>query len=298
MVRNAIYEGTVVHHRHAPVDHRFTYRVAMPFADLDELDRLFRLHPLWSVERPNAVSFRRRDFLPDRPGTLAGAVRDLVSERLGRRPAGPVAMLAHLRTWGWLFNPITLYYCFDADGARVEALVVEVTNTPWHERHVYVVGGPGRHQFAKDLHVSPFFGMDMAYELSYGEPGARLSLSMRATRGEERLFDAGLRLERHDADRHALGRLVWHPGLTTMGVSAGIYRQALRLWLAGTPVVPHPGRHPAVAPGPGRHPAASPVAPARQAVPGAATGSASGSAGSGPRPGTTACSPRHQVGHG
>jgi uncharacterized protein len=250
-MRSAVYEGTVVHHRHTPVDHRFSYRVALPFVDLDELDLFFRLHPLWSVERPNAVSFRRRDYLPDRPGSLATAVRDLVDEHFGYRPTGPVAMLAHPRTWGWLFNPIALYYCFDPEGAHVEGLVAEVTNTPWHERHVYVVGEPGRHRFAKELHVSPFFGMDMDYELAYGEPGDRLSLSMRTTRGDERLFDAGLRLERHDADRASLGRLVWHPRLTTMGVSAGIYRQALSLWRTGAPVVSHPLRSSAEASVPG-----------------------------------------------
>ena len=241
-MRSALYEGTVFHHRRTPVDHRFSYRIALPFVDLDELDGLCRLHPLWSAERHNAVSFWRRDYLPGRPGPLADVVRDLVEERLGRRPSGPVAMLAHLRTWGWLFNPIALYYCFDQDAVRVEALVAEVTNTPWHERHVYVVGEPGRHRFAKELHVSPFFDMDMDYELAYREPGNRLSLSMRTVRGDEMLFDAGLRLQRYEADRHALGRLVWNHPFTTMRVSAGIYRQALALWRAGVPFVPHPRR--------------------------------------------------------
>ncbi|MDA8309887.1 MAG: DUF1365 family protein [Actinomycetota bacterium] len=255
-MRSAIYEGTVVHHRLATVDHRFSYRIAMPFVDLDEIDDLCRLHPLWSAERPNVVSYRRRDFLPDRPGPLADAVRDLVAERLGCRPRGPVAMLGHLRTWGWLFNPITLYYCFDPEGVHVESLVAEVTNTPWHERHVYVVGGPGRHRFQKELHVSPFFDSDMDYELSYREPGEHLGLSMRNVRGGETLFGAGLRLERHEADRRALGRLVWSHRLMTMRVSAGIYRQAAALRRAGAPIVPHPSGRPlsrALVTGLGRH---------------------------------------------
>ena len=239
-MRSAIYDGTVVHRRRSPVPHRFSYRIALPFVDLDELDAVCGLHPLWSVERRNVVSFRRRDYLPDRPGPLADAVRDLAGERLGRRPSGPVAMLAHLRTWGWLFNPIALYYCFDPAASRVEALVAEVTNTPWHERHVYVVGEPGRHRFAKALHVSPFFDMDMDYELRYDAPGDHLSLSMQTVRGGEVLFDAGLRLERRAADRDALGRLVWRHPLSTVQVSAGIYRQAFALFRAGAPFVPHP----------------------------------------------------------
>jgi DUF1365 family protein len=239
-MKSALYEGTIVHHRRAPVDHRFSYRLALPLVDLDELDQLCRLHPLWSVERRNIVSFWRRDYLSDRAGPLKDAVHDLVEEQLGRRPDGRVAMLAHPRTWGWLFNPITLYYCFDEAGARVEALVAEVTNTPWHERHVYVVGGAGRHRFPKEMHVSPFFGMDMDYELTYGEPGDRLSLSMRAVRGNDTLFDSGLRLERREADRRALGGLVWGAPFPTMRVSGAIYRQALALWRAGAPFVPHP----------------------------------------------------------
>ena len=241
-MRSALYEGTVVHHRRSTVDHRFSYPIALPLVDLDEIDELARLHPLWSVDRHNVVSLWRRDYLPDRKGPLKEVVHDLVEERLGRRPAGPVAMLAHARTWGWLFNPIALYYCFNEEAARVEALVAEVTNTPWHERHVYVVGEPGRHRFPKEMHVSPFFDMDMDYELAYAEPRDRLSLSMRAVRGDEVLFGAGLRLQRREADRRTLGRLVWHHRFTTARVSAGIYREALALWRAGTPVVPHPRR--------------------------------------------------------
>ncbi len=241
-MKSALYEGTIVHHRLTPVQHRFSYRIALPLVDLDEVEELAGLHPLWSVERHNVVSFWRRDYLPGRTGPLRDVVHDLVAEHLGHRPSGPVAMLAHPRTWGWLFNPIALYYCFDAKADRVEALVAEVTNTPWHERHVYVVGEPGRHRLPKELHVSPFFGMDMDYELTYGEPGDRLSLSMRIVGGNETLFDASLRLQRREADPHSLGRLVWGHPFTTMRVSGAIYREALALWRKGVPFVAHPRR--------------------------------------------------------
>jgi len=241
VVTSALYEGTVLHHRRGAVDHRFAYRVVLPFVDLDELDALLAIHPRWTAERGDLVSFRRRDYLPDRQGSLKDAVHDLVEERLGWRPAGPVAMLAHLRTWGWLFNPIALFYCFEPKSGGVEALVAEVTNTPWHERHVYVVGAPGRHRLHKALHVSPFLGMDMDYVLAYTEPKDSLRLTMRSVRGGETLFDAALRLRRREVDRRALGRLAWNP-LATARVSAAIYRQALSLWRAGAPFVRHPDR--------------------------------------------------------
>ena len=241
-MRSALYEGTVLHHRREPIDHRFSYRVALPLIDLDELAELCALHPLWSSERRNVVTVRRRDYLPGGPALLADAARDAAAARLGYRPTGPVAMLAHPRTWGWLFNPITLFYCFDATGERVEALVGEVTNTPWHERRVYSVGAPGSHRFSKTLHVSPFFSMDMDYELAYSPPGDQLLMRMSALTEGQAVFRAALRLERRQMDRRALSRLVFGYPFMTLRVSAGIYRQAFALWRSGAPFVPHPRR--------------------------------------------------------
>ena len=240
-MRSAIYEGIVIHNRRDPVEHRFQYRVVLPLVDLDEIDELCRLHPLWSNGHSNVVSYRRRDYLGGGPMPLAQAVRDTVEDRLGARPTGPVAMLAHPRTWGWLFNPIALYYCFDPTGTRVEALVAEVTNTPWHERHAYVVGRPGTHQFDKAMHVSPFFGMDLRYELCYRAPGSSLPLRISTIRDGDTVFDAVMHLERREASRRELGRIVYSYPFMTMRVSAAIYRQAYALRRAGVPFVAHPG---------------------------------------------------------
>ena len=239
-MRSAVYEGIVSHHRRHPIDHRFQYRVAMPLLDLDEIEELCSLHPLWSNERSNVVSYRRSDYLGGGAMPLAQAVRETVEDRLGTRLSGPIAMLAYPRTWGWLFNPVTLYYCFGATGTGVDALVAEVTNTPWHERHAYVVGQPGTHRFDKALHVSPFFGMDMQYELVYRAPGQRLSLRIRTIREGSVVFDAVMHLERREASRRELGRLVFSHPFMTMRVSAAIYRQAFVLGRAGAPFVTHP----------------------------------------------------------
>jgi len=239
-MKSAIYEGTVIHHRRGPIDHRFRYRIALPLVDLDEIDELCNLHPLWSHGRPNVVSYRRVDYLGQMTRPLTDAVRDTVENRLGTRPSGSISMLAHPRTWGWLFNPIALYYCFDPTGTSVVALVAEVTNTPWHERHAYVVGPPGSHRFDKVMHVSPFFGMDLRYDLSYTSPGQHLSLRIASMRRENTVFDAGLQLERREATRRELGRLIFTHPFMTMKVSAAIYRQAFALWRAGAPFVPHP----------------------------------------------------------
>ena len=240
--RSAIYEGTVTHRRPGPAGHRFTQAVVMALIDLGEVDDLCRLHPLWSAHRPAPVWFRRADYLGDDALPLDRAVADLVAQRTGTRPSGPIAVLTNPRTWGWLFNPISCYFCFDPEGTRVEWTAIEVTNTPWHERHCYVVGAPGVHELTKVVHVSPFLGMDLSYRLAYSEPGEELAINFTVGGPDGPQLDAGVSLERRPADRRSLSRVAWAPGQGTMGVSFGIYRQALALWRKGTRVHPHPDR--------------------------------------------------------
>ena len=244
-LRSAVYEGRVVHRRFNPVDHRFSYRIALVLLDLAEVDAVCRLHPLWSAERANAVTFRRTDYLGDPSVPLDVAVRDLVESGTGTRPTGPIAVLTQLRTWGWLFNPITTYYCYDPAGAEVTSTVVEVTNTPWHERTAYVLDGTGTHRVAKGMHVSPFLPMDLTHRFTIGVPGDRLTLAVDDFRGDDQVFGASMALTRLSAGRRAQGRLLWRFPLMTLRVSWGIYRQALVLRLKGAPFHRHPDhRHP------------------------------------------------------
>ena len=141
-MHSALYEGWVRHRRHRPVAHEFRFPLCMVYLDLDELPELFRDSWLWSAERPALAWFRRADHLgpPDAP--LAQCVRDRVAAITGRRPAGPVRLLTHLRYAGFAMNPVSFYYCFDAGGERLEAVLAEVTNTPWRERHP-ILAAPG-----------------------------------------------------------------------------------------------------------------------------------------------------------
>lgn len=108
----------------------------LAYIDLDELPRL--LDGRLVAARRGVVRFRREDYLGDRRIPLDQAVRDTVQARTGRRPGGPIRVLTHLRTFGHCFNPVSFYYCFEPAGGQVEALVAEVTNTPWGERQAYV----------------------------------------------------------------------------------------------------------------------------------------------------------------
>ncbi len=247
-LRSAMYEGVLVHARFGPRPrHAFSYKVAMPLLDLAEVDDVMSLHPAWSARRAAPVRFRREDFLGDPALPLDQVVRDLVTERTGRRPDGPVALLANLRTWGWLFNPISLYFCADVadhpgEPGGIESLVAEVENTPWHERHAYVVGPPGRHRFAKELHVSPFLPPRLDYELRYTAPGPQLTVGLDVLEADHRLFAATLFLRRRLLDRAALGHLLCSYPAMTHRITASIYAQAARLRLKGAPFFGHPAR--------------------------------------------------------
>ena len=248
-LRSAMYEGALIHARFGPgPTHSFRYNLAMPLLDLAEVDDVMGLHPAWSARRASPVRFRRQDFLGDPATPLYRAVRNLVAERTGRSPEGPVAMLTNLRTWGWLFNPISLYFCADTtertgDPGPISSLVAEVENTPWHDRHAYVVGPPGRHRFAKELHVSPFLPMGLDYELRYSAPGEHLTVGLDVLQDDQRLFAATLLLRRRSLDRAALGRLLWSYPAMTYRVSASIYAHAARLALKGAPFFSHPARN-------------------------------------------------------
>ncbi|MFT3914070.1 MAG: DUF1365 domain-containing protein [Anaeromyxobacteraceae bacterium] len=256
---SCLYEGTVQHRRRAPTEHALRYRVFMVMLDLGELDRVFAGRWLWSIGRPNLAAWRREDHLGDPARPLDEAVRDLVEQELGRRPAGPVRLLTHLRYFGYGFNPVSFYYCFAADGA-LDAIVGEVNNTPWNERHPYVLdarsldSGPAlagptlgtnggrsyRFKFPKAFHVSPFMGMAQTYDWRFSVPGDRLAVHMDNLEGGRSIFDATLALERRPMTGLALASVLLRFPAMTAKVIAAIYWNALLLWWKRTPYHEHP----------------------------------------------------------
>lgn len=258
--------GTVWHRRRAPKDHSFRYKLWFSLLDVDRLDERFSRSRLWSLGRFGLVRFRRKDYFHE-PGapeaSLGEAVRDRVGHELGERPGGPVRMLTHLRQWGLAFNPVTIYFAHRADGDLL-AILAEVHNTPWNERHAYVLdardqAGPDfRFRFGKDFHVSPFLPMDMNYEWRFGlhlnmgpqqdESPQRLDVHMRVTPADgdsaANRFDAGMRLALAELDVPAMRRLPLTFPLLALKVVGGIYWQALMLYLKRIPFHGHPDSDP------------------------------------------------------
>lgn len=247
---SAIYEGTVRHRRHAPRRHAFTYPMGQLFLDLDELSQVFNGHRLWSVDRRNVAEFRRSDYLGPPHIDLAQAVRQRVRDCTGVFPAGPIRLLTHPRYLGYVFNPVSFYYCYGADGSTLEHVVAEITNTPWGERHAYVLPVSQAQRradhwvwaFPKVFHVSPFLPLARHYRWVLTTPGEELRVYMQVRDEHGTEFDARLALSRRPLDSASLARLLLRYPVMTAQVMAAIHWQALRLWLKRTPVHTHPAK--------------------------------------------------------
>ncbi len=243
MTASAIYEGTIRHRRYVVRHQEFRHRVALAYLDLDELPGL--LGGRLVADRPGLIRFRRADYLGDPQIGLADAVRMLLEHRTGSVPAGPIRLLTYLRTFGHCFNPVSFYYCFTPD-ERLDAVVAEVTNTPWGERHAYVIDRAGSESVLaggseKALHVSPFMSMDQSYSWRVASPGPTLSVHIESREGGRRAFDATLALNRSPLTRASLARVTARYPAATVRTLALIYGHALGLRLKGVPPHAHPG---------------------------------------------------------
>jgi DUF1365 family protein len=242
---SCIYRGVVRHRRLAP-SHRVRLPLFMVYLDLDELDQVFDGRWFWSSRKPNLAWFRRKDHLGDPRIPLDAAVRDLVENRTGRRPEGPVRLLTHLRYFGYCLNPISLYFCYDND-QRIEFVVAEVHNTPWGERHCYILeentelpAGKMRHETGKEFHVSPFMEMALDYRWTITPPGRRFAIHMESYKAQEKLFDVTMSLSRREIEGRTLaGTLLRYPFMT-LQVLLSIYVHAGLLWLKRAQFYPHP----------------------------------------------------------
>jgi uncharacterized protein len=251
----AVCDGEVFHRRHIPAVHEFAQSVAYVWLDPDAPNDLCR-HPLWSSTHIAPARFRSADYGDGSATSLATQVRDDLFAATGKRPSGSVRMLTQVRRWGWLFNPITIYLAWDGDDQGPVGAVLEVTNTPWKERHRYAVAldattaSAGSARFTarvpKVLHVSPFLDERYDYAITLASVDAtgtgdiEFSIDVVTEGTDDVIVTTKLCVNRRPATRRALGASLRHNVAPTHRVSAGIHRQAVGLWAKRVPFVPHP----------------------------------------------------------
>jgi hypothetical protein len=209
--------------------------------NLDEL-RQQRWLPVLGIERAAPMSFRRRDYRGDPARPLDETIREDVQRALGFRPRGPIVLLTHVRVLGFVFNPVSFYYCFD-EHEQLVAVVAEITNTPWRERHAYVLrarDGRVDASFPKGFHVSPFMSMNQVYRWAISPLGERLAIEMTSMEDGARVFAARLVMDRVRLTRWELIKAAAAVPLIGLKVRFDIYWQALRLALKRVPFFTHP----------------------------------------------------------
>ncbi len=254
MIQPGFYRGRLWHRRHEPA-HAFSRDLLLALADVDAIDAApngeLGLAGRWPI------SLRRRDHLASEASskarggggtvTLRRAVAEIVLRRTGRAPSGKMFLVSQPRCFGLTFDPVSFVYCLGDDG--IEAVVAEVTNTPWGERIVYVLSdlepdgkGALRCERPKAMHVSPFFGMDHDYVFALGPPDERLKLSITNHQRGRRVFEAGFDLRRVAAFGEAPAAAVLRHAFMPWETLFGIYTQAARLAWKRAPFHPHPSR--------------------------------------------------------
>ena len=223
MMHSALYVGHVRHARRKPVAHTFRYPLYMLYLDLDELPGAARPWPLFATF-PALLWFRRADHVGDPRRALATSVLDLVAERAGFRPEGPVRLLTHPRTFGLAFNPVSFFYCFASDRTTLQAIVAEINNTPWNQRHCYVFdarSGVLDFEVPKEFHISPFLGMILTHRFRFTVPGDKLGVGVDNSGPDAAGFEAGLALALAPSPNLAPDRDTLAERLARDGVQSG-----------------------------------------------------------------------------
>ena len=247
--KNYLYTGIVGHRRFTPFNRFFKYPLFMAYVDLNTVDSFLKKSWFWNVNKKALISFHREDYHGDPNEDLSESVRDTVYKTIGLEVKGPIRLLTHLRYFGYCFNPVSFYYCFDKKDSKLEAILAEVTNTPWKERHAYVLSSSKdsknskiRSNMKKKLHVSPFWDMNHMYEWVFSSPQKKLNVFMKNFKDGEHVFDATLNMDRMQMNKRNLLKSVFRFPFMTLKVVFWIHFQAFILWLRGATFYTHPSK--------------------------------------------------------
>jgi uncharacterized protein len=252
----SLYFGTVMHARLKPMGHRFTYQVMNALIDIGRLADADRISRLFRVNRRGIFSFYERDHGPRDGSSLRAHVEQLLRARDVELDGGRILLLCYPRLFGYVFNPLSVYYCYDAGGA-LAALIYEVRNTVGGiHSYVLPVGAAEaseagiRQTQDKTFYVSPFIGMAMRYHFRMLPPGESVKVRILETDADGPLLAATFSGRRHGLTTGELVAALLRLPFVTLKVMGAIHFEALRLWLKGARLHPPPRPHPARTAGP------------------------------------------------
>lgn len=244
MTTSCLYDGHILHSRTGPKRNAFRYRLFMWWLDLDELDSVAACVRFFSHNRPGLVTVRSCDHLGDPKRRIKANVQAFLATRGIRLGRGRITMLTNARILGYVFNPVSLYYCYD-EADQLDCVVAEVHNT-FGERHCYVMRPDPAGSFVqpKEFYVSPFITVDGIYRMTLPVPSDRLRVQMELHQDGRQLFRAVLTGGRLPLTTGNLLRMLLKHPLLTHRVTMLIHRQALRLFRSRVPLVPRPDHTP------------------------------------------------------
>jgi uncharacterized protein len=243
-VNSAIYSGRVIHERFKPQAHKFQYKLMMLYLDLDEIGKIFNNIPFWRDDGGRSLAyFNRRDYMSPDEENLKKVVQDAIREQLNISHEGPIRVLTNIRMFGYCFNPVTFYYCFSKDDSKLEFVVAQITNTPWNERHNYVIDtrDSSNMEFMKQFHVSPFLDMNLQYDWFFSHPCEMLKVKMKVADNQD-FLRVNLFLRKKPITSINMLKFLVYYGCSNYNTVFGIYFQALKLYFKKVPFYSHPDK--------------------------------------------------------
>ncbi len=238
-LESAIYRGKVFHQRVVPKFHAFSYDIFLYWLKLSELNHIASSvkHFSMTSERRVLVNFKRNDYLGDPEQSLEQAVLSRMSDLHGSELHGDIFLLGQVRTFGLYFSPVNFYYLRNPQGVYTH-LLAEVSNTPWNQRHHYLVDLSEQKDSAKAFHVSPFNPIDMTYHWRISQPNENLRLQLICSK-EKKHFEASIDMQRIALNSKTLKQTLLSIPSMTIKTVFGIYWQALKLFVKRVPIYTH-----------------------------------------------------------
>ena len=242
---HAVYQGTIAHTRFSSKSHKFSYKTNMLYLDLDELQGAFLGKLFWGYNKPNLASFYRSDFYGDKRKTIKKSIQSLLLNKINLHHKGKVFLLTTIRYFGFAFNPVSFYYCFD-ESSNIQAIVSHITNTPWNEKHAYVhdcrnkPSMSKKFEFDKGFHVSPFMPMNINYSWVFSPPKDFLFVSMDSYNKDKLIFNATLKMTKKAWSNFILNKILFLSLPMSIKSTLLIYFNAFILFIKRAKFYPHP----------------------------------------------------------